>query len=256
MVYRNRPPKLKYRFFRGSSPNQLSKWLAKNPQLRLCNVFCGRSFLDFCLIMVFAPTVFWISASLCFLRAQFSRFLPHYGFCGRSFLDSCAAVFWIPAPQFSGFLRRSFLESWALSIPDYCAAARLRRAPGAAGWLHLAPPTTPLPGKGTFTFILSLRKWGGWGAAPLPLLTTTTSRVLAPPEFWWSADILLINNRLQGWNRKSIPLDRESVKVLKSILPCWGWENEMHHTRCYGSMGFHISYSEIVNVPKLVGKSE
>ena len=52
-----------------------------------------------------------------FLQPQFSGILPHYGFCARSFLDFClimvfaAAVFWIPAPQISGFLRRSFLES-------------------------------------------------------------------------------------------------------------------------------------------------
>ena len=30
---------------------------------------------------------------------------------------------------------------------------------------------------------------------------------------------------LQGWIRKSIPVSREGLTVLKSILPCWGWEN-------------------------------
>ena len=31
---------------------------------------------------------------------------------------------------------------------------------------------------------------------------------------------------LQGWIRKSIPVDREGLTVLKSTLPCWGWEND------------------------------
>ena len=31
---------------------------------------------------------------------------------------------------------------------------------------------------------------------------------------------------LQGWIRKSIPVGREELIVLKSILPCWGWEND------------------------------
>ena len=108
---------------------------------------------------------------------------------------------------------------------------------------HSSPYHTPTR-KGRFHFHPLSKEVGRVGGCTPP-----TSHY-SPPEFWWSADILLINNRLQGWNRKSIPLDRESVKVLKSNLPCWGWENEMHHTRCYGSMGFHISYSEIVNVPK------
>ena len=45
--------------------------------------FCGRSFLNFCLIMFFAAAVFWIP-----VRSQLSGFLR-----GRSYLDSCAAVF-------------------------------------------------------------------------------------------------------------------------------------------------------------------
>ena len=30
---------------------------------------------------------------------------------------------------------------------------------------------------------------------------------------------------LQGWIRKSIPVHRVGLTVLKSILPCWWWEN-------------------------------
>ena len=32
---------------------------------------------------------------------------------------------------------------------------------------------------------------------------------------------------LQGWIRKSTPMGREGLTVLKSILPCWGWENDI-----------------------------
>ena len=47
------------------------------------------------------------------------------------------------------------------------------------------------------------------------------------PEFWWSRTFSSSSIHLQGWIRKSIPLDREGLTVLKSILPCWGWENAL-----------------------------
>ena len=150
--------------------------------------------------------VFWISASLCFLRAQFSRFLPHYGFCGRSFLDSCAAVFWIPASQFS----------WKLSAEH----SRLLRSSGAAQSARCGRLTTPSSPyhtptrKGHFHFHPLSKEVGRVGGRTPP-----TSHYYYLPSFGGVRTFSSSTTRLQGWKRKSIPLDRESVTVLKSNLP-------------------------------------
>ena len=68
------------------------------------------------------------------------------------------------------------------------------------------------------------------------------SDVYNTPKVWWSTDILLIINPSTRWIRKSIPVGREGLTVLKSILPCRWWE----YGDCY----------RIFELCKLVSSSE
>ena len=51
------------------------------------------------------------------------------------------------------------------------------------------------------------------------------------------------------WIRKSFPVDREGLTVLKSILPCWWWENGKSYMIC-------VKFATFISKTDFLGKGK
>ena len=56
----------------------------------------------------------------------------------------------------------------------------------------------------------------------------------------------------RGWIRKSFPVGREGLTVLKSILPCWWWQIELFHCLAAASSKLHFEGGGEQHFPMVV----